>query len=372
MLDDESRGTDESEFSEFTATDREISLLKFKRRVLSPIGRARMKMRAPELEPNAGAPVEVPFRRPNSVYDERSEHLDVHISEYSYYREVLHVEGWVLSQDQIVGLGFVSQRGEAVQVVDVVDHPLGEVLTFQFDISEPDRGYAATTPLTVEFASGSIVAVEGVAGRALAADPVHALTRRFHEEVRSIGTPNVLEVGSRARSGNIYRSWLPDGSNYVGLDILPGENVDVVGDAHRLSAYLTAESFDAVVSVSTMEHLAMPWVVVTEMNRVLRPGGLVYVGTHQTWPVHDSPWDFYRFSEYSWVTLFNKYSGFEIVATAAGEPGKVVANVVHGATNGLEMEPAFLSSAVLARKVSSTDLTWAAEASEVVSAAYPR
>ena len=284
---------------------------------------------------------------------------------------MLHVEGWAKSEDHIVGLGFVPRAGDAVRVVDLADPSSDEAEAFQFDIYEPDRDAAVNTTLMAEFASGELVAIQEVAGRALGDDPVHVLNRKFQGEIRKLRAPDVLEVGARARSGNLYRSWLPAGATYVGFDILPGENVDVVGDAHRLSSFLPAEGFDAIFSVSTMEHLAMPWVVAAEMNRVMRPGGLVFIATHQTWPVHDSPWDFYRFSEHSWATLFNKYSGFEIVGTAAGEPAKVIANIVHAATNGLELQPAFLSSAVLARKVSSTDLVWAAQASEVVSADYP-
>lgn len=355
----------------FVVTDREIRLLQLKRRVLTPTQQllVSIRRRAGLLGPADLS--ELPHRRPHSEYAGPSAHLEVQISEFSYYRDVLHVEGWAKSEDHIVGLGFVPRAGDAVRVVDLADPSSDEAEAFQFDIYEPDRDAAVNTTLMAEFASGELVAIQEVAGRALGDDPVHVLNRKFQGEIRKLRAPDVLEVGARARSGNLYRSWLPAGATYVGFDILPGENVDVVGDAHRLSSFLPAEGFDAIFSVSTMEHLAMPWVVAAEMNRVMRPGGLVFIATHQTWPVHDSPWDFYRFSEHSWATLFNKYSGFEIVGTAAGEPAKVIANIVHAATNGLELQPAFLSSAVLARKVSSTDLVWAAQASEVVSADYP-
>ena len=39
---------------------------------------------------------------------------------------------------------------------------------------------------------------------------------------------------------------------------------------------------------------------------MLKPGGVVITQTHQTWPVHDRPWDFFRFSKDSWRGLFNE------------------------------------------------------------------
>ena len=65
---------------------------------------------------------------------------------------------------------------------------------------------------------------------------------------------------------------------YTGIDIVAGENVDVVGDAHQLSEYFDEDCFDAVFSISTFEHLAMPWKAAIEINRVMKTGG-VLMGT---------------------------------------------------------------------------------------------
>ncbi len=42
--------------------------------------------------------------------------------------------------------------------------------------------------------------------------------------------PSFLEIGSRARSGNAYRQWFPEKLDYLGIDVHPGPNGDVVGD----------------------------------------------------------------------------------------------------------------------------------------------
>ena len=59
----------------------------------------------------------------------------------------------------------------------------------------------------------------------------------------------ILEIGSRAVTGFIPRKFFPL-ANYVGFDIIAGENVDVIGDAHKLSSYFdSSEKFDLVFSL---------------------------------------------------------------------------------------------------------------------------
>src|SRR6266446_636421 len=65
---------------------------------------------------------------------------------------------------------------------------------------------------------------------------------------------SVLELGARARSGISRRDLFKD-LNYTGFDIKDGENVDVVGDAHRLTSMFERGQFDFAYSISVFEHL---------------------------------------------------------------------------------------------------------------------
>ena len=57
-------------------------------------------------------------------------------------------------------------------------------------------------------------------------------------------------------------------ASYVGFDFYPGENVDVVGDAHKLSSYFGHdEKFDLIFSSAVFEHLHMPWIVAQEIQK---------------------------------------------------------------------------------------------------------
>ena len=85
----------------------------------------------------------------------------------------------------------------------------------------------------------------------------------------------ILEIGSREVTGpSDARRELRD-AEYVGFDFYPGDNVDVVGDAHKLSSYFGGgEKFDIIFSHACFEHFAMPWVVATEIAKLLKVGGL--------------------------------------------------------------------------------------------------
>lgn len=192
----------------------------------------------------------------------------------------------------------------------------------------------------------------------------------FAAEVGRRDEGRFLELGSRARSGVVNTGLVPPGWTYVGMDILEGPNVDVVGDAHELSTLFPENHFDAVMSLSVVEHLLMPWKVVIELNRVLKVGGIGLFTTHQAWPVHDSPWDFWRFSKESWTALFNAATGFEIVHAEVGEPGYVVAQKCHAVTN-FGTQPVFLSSVVMFKKTRDTSLRWDVSLAEVTASQYP-
>lgn len=248
-------------------------------------------------------------------------------------------------------------------------------LPFRMEVAIEDPIQLREGSLRVLFGDRSYIEVSHLVHPKIGNDPYHRLTNRFFAECSERGRENpeskVLEIGSRARSGHVRRELVAP-MNYLGLDILPGENTDVVGDAHNLSAQVEPESFDAVFSISTFEHLAMPWKAVLEINKVLKLGGRVLISSHQTFPLHEQPWDFWRFSDMAWHALFNEATGFKIVETAFGEGASIVADLLHEVTTTLEFQPAYLGSVVLAEKVGGTDLTWPVDVVQLTETMYPQ
>ena len=131
----------------------------------------------------------------------------------------------------------------------------------------------------------------------------------------------VLEIGSREVTGasNARNEFAK--AEYVGFDYYPGDNVDVVGDAHKLSSYFEEEEqFDVVYSSACFEHFAMPWIVAAEIAKVLKVGGFVFVETHFSYSSHERPWHFFQFSDMALRVLFSEALGFECVEAGMSNP----------------------------------------------------
>jgi uncharacterized protein YbaR (Trm112 family) len=96
----------------------------------------------------------------------------------------------------------------------------------------------------------------------------------------------------------------------IRLDIKAGPGVDVVGDGHKLP--FLDNSVDAVLALTTLKHLRNPFLFVSEVHRVLKPGGLVYAQCVLYDPYHRWPGDYVHFTTSGIVQLFSQ---FEVVET---------------------------------------------------------
>lgn len=204
-------------------------------------------------------------------------------------------------------------------------------------------------------------------------DPFHGLFNSFYKEWIPKLKPGslVVEIGSRARSQITRKEFLSKDVEYIGFDIKEGPNVDVVGDVHRLSEFFEAESVDMVFSNSLFEHLFMPWKAALEINKILKPGGITFHASHQTWPLHEVPWDFWRFSDQGWRALFNEFTGFKVEHAVLGEPGRITPHYYHEGVKGIGEFPVYMGSAVIALKTENSKLDWPAPTESMLPTEYP-
>lgn len=124
----------------------------------------------------------------------------------------------------------------------------------------------------------------------------------FREEAgKRFFEPRVLEIGTLRWDEQFpthHRSWFPlPVKSYTMTDISAGTDVDIVSDAHDLTRTFGFAAFEVVIAVSVWEHLRRPWVAMKSVFDVLRPGGMAYICTHQTFPIHGYPDDYFRFSD---------------------------------------------------------------------------
>ena len=102
----------------------------------------------------------------------------------------------------------------------------------------------------------------------------------------------VLDVGSLDVNGSFRAMVEAKGWRYMGLDVVPGRNVDIVTPEFEYP--FEDGAFDVVISGSTMEHVTAIWRWVPELARVLRAGGLLVLVTHMAWDIHQWPVDCWR------------------------------------------------------------------------------
>ncbi|MDI1361607.1 methyltransferase domain-containing protein [Methylotenera sp.] len=173
------------------------------------------------------------------------------------------------------------------------------------------RVYGAIATLPFRFKSNKIDFPENVSH----SDWVDFLSKKFNKKgIR------VLEIGSRNFTGANLRSKFSD-ADYTGFDFYAGENVDVVGDAHKLSSYFKSQQkFDLIFSSAVFEHLHMPWIAAMEIQKMLKVDGFVFIETHFSFSSHERPWHFFQFSDMGLRALFNDSLGFDLVDSGMSNP----------------------------------------------------
>lgn len=125
----------------------------------------------------------------------------------------------------------------------------------------------------------------------------------------------ILEVGARPAEGQEemadIRSLLP-GTDYIGCDIQEGPNVDRIEDIHDLS--FADESIGTVLAFETLEHVADPIRAVQEMHRVLAPGGVAVMTSCMFFPIHEHPWDYWRFTPEGFAKVLEPFERQLVIA----------------------------------------------------------
>jgi SAM-dependent methyltransferase len=102
---------------------------------------------------------------------------------------------------------------------------------------------------------------------------------------------------------------------YMSIDFAKGDpawdykHLSVIGDL--LSLPLKNGAVDVVICTQTLEHVNDPRALLKELSRSLKSGGRMYLTAPQGWPIHQAPYDFFRFTHYGLEHILNKF-GFTV------------------------------------------------------------
>jgi SAM-dependent methyltransferase len=125
------------------------------------------------------------------------------------------------------------------------------------------------------------------------------------------GALSVVDIGSYDVNGSYRPLFAQPGWRYTGVDLEAGPGVDVVLSSPYRLPFATG-SIDLVVSGQAFEHIEHFWMTWLEMQRVLRPGGLVFLIAPSRGPEHRYPQDCWRFYPDGYRALA-KIGGCELV-----------------------------------------------------------
>lgn len=115
----------------------------------------------------------------------------------------------------------------------------------------------------------------------------------------------LLDIGAGTSP---YKPFFKHVKKYLTLDFFYNkQRPDIVGDGLKLP--IKNNSIDSVLCTLVLEHIQYPQILVDEIHRVLKPGGICILSTHMAIPLHGLPYDYFRFTKIGLKdVIFKKYS----------------------------------------------------------------
>jgi len=152
---------------------------------------------------------------------------------------------------------------------------------------------------------------------------VMLLRRAVEENLKKYGKGRILDAGAGTLT---YRPLVKRyADDYYSVDFKQTHpELDQVSDIQEMQ--LSDNSFDTVLCVEVLEHVPYPAKALSEIYRVLKPGGHLILTVPHMGYLHNEPHDYYRYTKYGLRVLLED-AGFEVQSIEAN--GGFVSFVQH-------------------------------------------
>ncbi len=107
----------------------------------------------------------------------------------------------------------------------------------------------------------------------------------------------ILDVGSGERRLNL--------PNVCNVDASKNKYIDIIVDAHYLP--FRDNTFDLIICEHLLEHVKKPWVVIEEIYRITKIGGIVYIEVPFMTPYHGRPHHYFNMTKEGVEQLCEKF-----------------------------------------------------------------
>jgi hypothetical protein len=95
------------------------------------------------------------------------------------------------------------------------------------------------------------------------------------------------------------------GKEYVGCDMQEGPGVDRILNLHSIE--LPSDTAGTVLLMDTLEHVEFVRKALEEVHRILKTNGMVVTSSVMKFPIHDYPYDYWRFTPEAFRSLLRPF-----------------------------------------------------------------
>lgn len=118
----------------------------------------------------------------------------------------------------------------------------------------------------------------------------------------------VISIGS---GGKIKKVLNDHQVEFKEIDIDENRKPDFVCDIENMHIFEN-NSVDIFFCMEVLEHVPNPFNAIKEIQRVLKPGGILIGSTPFVFPIHDEPYDFFRYTKYGLRNLFKTFEEIQL------------------------------------------------------------
>lgn len=137
----------------------------------------------------------------------------------------------------------------------------------------------------------------------------------------------ILDIGCGSNPG--YHKSMK--GKIICTDIIKTNKTHLISDADNLP--FKPNSFDKTISVNSFYYFKNPFNVVKSIHNILKKDGKLVLILPFYYPIHDAPYDKYRFTEYGLRTVLEEYFKIERIETIGGifnQPAVILHSLIKG------------------------------------------
>ena len=121
----------------------------------------------------------------------------------------------------------------------------------------------------------------------------------------------VLTIGAGGEVNLLLNQYSKKNSfDLVSFDIEKNRQPDILGDICTFD--FNEEKYDYVVIVEVLEHLHSPHLAISNINGLLNKGGKIILTVPFIFPIHERPYDYYRYTKYGLEFLLKDFANLKI------------------------------------------------------------